>query len=41
MKKYTAFPELTHELVYDVIDYVEVGEKNGKKEQEVIVHWKF
>lgn len=41
VKKYTTFLELTHELVYDFIDYVEVGEKNEKKEQEVIVHWKF
>lgn len=41
VKKYTDFPELTHELVYDFIDYVEVGEKNEKKEQEVVVHWKF
>ena len=41
VKKYTTFLELTHELVYDFIDYVEVGEKDEKKEQEVIVHWKF
>lgn len=41
VKKYTTFLELTHELVYDFIDYVEVGEKEEKKEQEVIVHWNF
>ena len=41
VKKYTTFLELTHELVFDFIDYVEVGEKDKKKEQELIVHWKF
>ena len=41
VKKYTVFSELTHELVFDFIDYVEVGEKNEKREQEVFVHWKF
>lgn len=41
VRKYTTFSELTNELVYDFIDYVEVGEKNEKKEQEVVVHWKF
>lgn len=41
VRKYTTFSELTNELVYDFIDYVEVGEKNEKKEQEVVAHWKF
>ncbi len=41
IKKYTSFTELTNELVYDFIEYVEVGEKNEKKEQDIIVHWKF
>ena len=33
IKKYTSFTELTNELVYDFIEYVEVGEKNEKKVQ--------
>ncbi len=41
LKKYTTFSELTNELAYDFIEYVEVGEKNEKREQEIIVHWKF
>lgn len=41
VRQYGAFTELTNEMAQDFIDYVEVGEKNGLKEQEVIVHWKF
>lgn len=41
LEKYPMFSELTLALVYDFIDYVEIGEKNEKQEQEVIVHWKF
>ncbi len=41
IKKHTSFTELTHDMAYDFIDYVEVGEKNERKAQEVIVHWKF
>ncbi len=41
LEKYLEFPELTPALVYAFIDYVEIGEKDEKQEQEVIVHWKF
>ncbi|MGN1230709.1 MAG: recombinase family protein [Anaerotignum sp.] len=41
LRKYLVFSQLTPVLVYDFIDYVEIGEKNEKQEQEVIVHWKF
>ena len=41
IKKHMSFTELTHEIVYDFINYIEVGEKDEKKEQEVLVHWKF
>lgn len=40
VKKTMIFSELTNELVYELIDSVEIGEKNEKKEQEIILHWK-
>ena len=41
IKKYGAFTELTNEVVYDFIDFIEIGEKNESGEQDIIVHWKF
>lgn len=41
LKQYTAFSRLTSELVQTFIHFIEVGEKNKDKEQEVVVHWKF
>lgn len=40
-EKYLVFSALIPALVYAFIDYVEIGEKDEKQEQEVIVHWKF
>lgn len=37
----TNFSKLTNEITHDFIEYIEIGEKNTKKEQEVLVHWKF
>lgn len=41
VRRYTNFSELTNEITHDFIEYIEIGEKNTKKEQEVLVHWKF
>jgi DNA invertase Pin-like site-specific DNA recombinase len=38
-RKYKDFQELTHEIVNKFISYIEIGEKNEKKEQEVFVKW--
>ncbi|MFT9497786.1 recombinase family protein [Anaerosolibacter sp.] len=42
VKKYTGFRKLTHEMVYELIDYVEVGEKNKETGgQKIKIHWNF
>jgi len=42
INKYYDFSRLTHEMVADFIDYVEVGEKDKEtNDQEVIIHWNF
>lgn len=41
VRRYTSFCELTNEIANDFIEYIEIGEKNAEKEQEVLVHWKF
>ena len=41
LKKYSTFTELTNEMAYDFIDFVEIGEKNEAGEQDVIIHWNF
>lgn len=41
VRRYTNFSKLTNEITHDFIEYIEIGEKNTKKEQEVLVHWKF
>lgn len=40
INKYCDFSKLTHEMVADFIDYIEIGERDKKsKEQEIIIHW--
>lgn len=40
--RYIDFEELTHELVNDLIDYIEIGEKDKETyEQKVKIHWLF
>lgn len=43
IKKYCDYSSLTHEMVADFIDYVEIGEKTKSTdrqiEQEIIIHW--
>jgi len=42
VKKHTDYSVLTYEIVNDFIDYIEVGEKNKKTdEQEITIHWNF
>ena len=40
--KYATFEELTHEIVNEFVDYIEIGEKDIKSdEQEIVIHWRF
>ena len=42
VKRHTDYSKLTHAIVNDFVDYIEIGEKdktNGK--QDIIIHWKF
>lgn len=42
IQKYEDFKELTYEMVQQLIDTIEIKEKNKKtEEQEIIIHWLF
>jgi DNA invertase Pin-like site-specific DNA recombinase len=42
VKKYKNFKELNHEMVNELIDYIEIGEKDKEtNEQRIIIHWNF
>jgi DNA invertase Pin-like site-specific DNA recombinase len=42
VKKYKNFKELSHEMVNQLVEYIEIGEKNKETdEQRVIVHWNY
>ena len=42
VKQYKDFKELTHTMVGELIDYIEIGEKNKETgEQRVKIHWFF
>ena len=42
VKRYTDYSTLTHEIVNDFVDYIEIGEKDKEtEEQEIIIHWNF
>ena len=42
VRRYADYTKLTHEMVNDFIDYIEIGEKNKNyDEQEIIIHWNF
>lgn len=41
LKKYCDFSVLTHEMVTDFIDYIEIFEKDKFKSQEIRIHWNF
>ena len=40
IKKYGPFAELTNELVYAFIDFIEIGEKNENGCQYMTIYWK-
>lgn len=35
------FEKLDHELINEFVEYIEVGEKDSEKNQEIIIHWRF
>jgi hypothetical protein len=40
--RYTDYSILTHEIVNDFVDYIEIGEKDKETDtQEIIIHWNF
>lgn len=42
IKRHTDYSKLTHEIVNDFIDFIEIGEKDKEtEEQEIIIHWNF
>ena len=41
LQKYTQFNTLTHAMVNDFIDYIEVFDRNESKEQKIVIHWFF
>lgn len=42
VRKYKCFDKLTHIMVSELIDYIEIGEKNKKtKEHKIKIHWLF
>ena len=41
IKKCCAFAELTNEIAYNFINFVEVGDKDENGVREVVVHWNF
>ena len=42
INKHTDYSVLTHSIVNDFIDYIEIGEKNKEtQEQEIVIHWMF
>jgi site-specific DNA recombinase len=42
VKQYKDFKELTHTIMGELIDYIEIGEKNKETgEQKVKIHWFF
>lgn len=42
VKRYKDFKELTHTMIGELIDYIEIGEKNKETgEQKVRIHWFF
>ncbi|WDC83748.1 DUF4368 domain-containing protein [Caloramator sp. mosi_1] len=42
VKMFLDFDKLTHDMVNELIDYIEIGEKDKRtNEQEIIIHWLF
>lgn len=42
VKEHTNYKTLTHEIVNDFVDYIEIGKKDEEsEEQEIVIHWNF
>lgn len=41
IRKYADFEALNSEIVNEFIDFIEIGEKDDEKNQEVVIHWRF
>ncbi len=42
VKRHADYTKLTHTIVNDFIDYIEIGEKDkNTKQQEIVIHWNF
>lgn len=41
IRKYADFETLDFEIVNEFVDYIEIGEKDEEKNQEIIIHWRF
>jgi site-specific DNA recombinase len=41
IRKFANFERLDHEIINEFVDYIEVGEKDREKNQEIIIHWRF
>ncbi len=41
LSQHIDFQTLTHEIVNDFIDYIEIGEKNENAEQKIVINWLF
>lgn len=40
-RKYGDFEALNSEIVNEFVDFIEIGEKDDEKNQEIIIHWRF
>ncbi|MFN6992113.1 MAG: DUF4368 domain-containing protein [Fervidobacterium sp.] len=42
VRSFLNFDRLTYDMVNELIDYIEIGEKDKRtNEQEIIIHWLF
>lgn len=42
ISRYTDYSKLTHNIVNDFVDYIEIGEKDKENDkQDIIIHWNF
>lgn len=41
IRRYADFEALDFETVNEFVDYIEIGEKDEDKNQEIIIHWRF
>jgi DNA invertase Pin-like site-specific DNA recombinase/ssDNA-binding Zn-finger/Zn-ribbon topoisomerase 1 len=41
IRRYADFEALDFEIINEFIDYIEIGEKDNEKNQEIVIHWRF